>query len=69
MIADTYDAMTRDRVYRKAQSPEAARKEIMRCSGSQFDPQAVEAFLRLYPAWAERTLKERKLVKKQGQAA
>lgn len=69
MIADTYDAMTRDRVYRQAQSPEAARKEIMRCSGSQFDPQAVEAFLRLYPAWAERTIKERKQQKKQGQAA
>jgi HD-GYP domain-containing protein (c-di-GMP phosphodiesterase class II) len=69
MIADTYDAMTRDRVYRKAQPPEAARIEIMRCSGSQFDPKAVEAFLRIFPEWSARTAQERKEQKKQGQAA
>jgi putative nucleotidyltransferase with HDIG domain len=44
-IADTYDAMTSDRAYRKRQPPEAARQEIRRCAGTQFDPRCVEAFL------------------------
>lgn len=44
-VADTLDAITSDRPYRKSQSFEAARKEIERCSGSQFDKDVVEAFL------------------------
>jgi putative nucleotidyltransferase with HDIG domain len=44
-IADTFDAMTSDRPYRKALSVEAAREEIARCSGSQFDPRCADAFL------------------------
>jgi putative nucleotidyltransferase with HDIG domain len=44
-IADTLDAITCDRPYRKAQSLEAARAEIKRCSGTQFDPDIVEVFL------------------------
>jgi putative nucleotidyltransferase with HDIG domain len=44
-IADTYDAMTSDRPYRKALSPDAAREEIARCAGTQFDPGCAEAFL------------------------
>jgi response regulator RpfG family c-di-GMP phosphodiesterase len=44
-IADTYDAITSDRPYRKRQPPEAARAEITRCAGGQFDPRCVEAFL------------------------
>jgi putative nucleotidyltransferase with HDIG domain len=44
-IADTYDAITSDRPYRKRQAPEAARQEIERCSGTQFDPGCVQAFL------------------------
>ncbi len=44
-IADTYDAMTSDRPYRKALSADAARAEIARCAGSQFDPRCAEAFL------------------------
>jgi response regulator RpfG family c-di-GMP phosphodiesterase len=44
-IADTYDAITSDRPYRKRQSAEAAREEMRRCSGTQFDPRCVEAFL------------------------
>jgi putative nucleotidyltransferase with HDIG domain len=44
-IADTLDAMTCDRPYRRGTSFESAREEIRRCSGSQFDPKCVEAFL------------------------
>jgi hypothetical protein len=44
-LADTFDAMTSDRPYRKAQTPQAAREEIIRCSGTQFDPRCVQAFL------------------------
>jgi response regulator RpfG family c-di-GMP phosphodiesterase len=37
-VADTYDAMTSDRSYRRALPHEVAVAEIERCSGSQFDP-------------------------------
>ncbi|MDZ4383893.1 MAG: HD domain-containing phosphohydrolase, partial [Nitrospirota bacterium] len=46
-IADTYDAMTTDRPYRKALSDQDAREEITRCNGSQFDPAIVEAFFNI----------------------
>jgi cyclic di-GMP phosphodiesterase len=46
-IADTLDAMTSDRPYRAAQSFEAARREIERWSGRQFDPKIVEVFLEM----------------------
>lgn len=46
-VADALDAITTDRPYRKAFSFEVARKEILRCAGSQFDPMVVEAFLRI----------------------
>jgi putative nucleotidyltransferase with HDIG domain len=46
-VADTMDAITSDRPYRKAQGLEVARAEIERCSGTQFDPQVVEVFLRI----------------------
>jgi putative nucleotidyltransferase with HDIG domain len=48
MIADSFDAMTSDRVYRKAMASEEALAEILRNSGSQFDPAAVRAFLAVY---------------------
>jgi diguanylate cyclase (GGDEF)-like protein len=44
-VADAFDAMTQDRVYRKAMEPQLAMEEIQKNSGSQFDPQVVEAFL------------------------
>ena len=44
-IADTLDAMTSDRPYRRGVSYDEARAEIARCSGTQFDPACVEAFL------------------------
>jgi putative nucleotidyltransferase with HDIG domain len=43
-IADTLDAITSDRPYRAAQTFTAARKEIYRCTGTQFDPEVVEFF-------------------------
>jgi diguanylate cyclase (GGDEF)-like protein len=44
-IADAYDAMTSDRVYRKARPPEQAFAELRRCAGEQFDPAWVERFI------------------------
>ncbi len=46
-VADALDAITSDRPYRKARSFDAARQEILRCSGTQFDPTVVEAFLKI----------------------
>lgn len=43
-VADTLDAMTSDRPYRKSTTFEAARREITRCSGGQFDPEVVQVF-------------------------
>ncbi len=44
-VADTFDAITSDRPYRKARSDQAAFKELRRVSGAQLDPQCVDAFL------------------------
>ena len=44
-VIDTLDAMISDRPYRKAMSFDEAREEILRMAGSQFHPEAVEAFL------------------------
>ncbi|MGZ3589259.1 MAG: HD domain-containing phosphohydrolase [Thermodesulfobacteriota bacterium] len=46
-VADTFDAMTTNRPYRKAMEKEAAIKELERCSGRQFDERVVEAFIKL----------------------
>lgn len=44
-VGDSFDAMTSDRPYRRALLIDAAREEIRRCAGSQFDPNVVTAFL------------------------
>ncbi len=44
-VADAYDTMTSARSYKKAWAPEDARAELVACSGSQFDPDVVRAFL------------------------
>ncbi len=44
-VADTYDAMTSTRPYRKALSHKAAINELQRCSGTQFDGEVARAFL------------------------
>ncbi len=46
-IVDSYDAMTSDRPYRKAQSIETALEEIRRNAGTQFDPYIAELFIEL----------------------
>ena len=46
-VADTLDAISSDRPYRKARGFDAAREEILRCSGTQFDPAVVEVFLKI----------------------
>ncbi|NPV52665.1 MAG: HD-GYP domain-containing protein [Firmicutes bacterium] len=43
-VADSFDAMTSERIYRPAIPKEAAIVELKRCSGTQFDPQVVETF-------------------------
>jgi response regulator RpfG family c-di-GMP phosphodiesterase len=43
-VADTYDAMTSDRAYRRALPHEVAVGEIERCSGTQFDPEVAHDF-------------------------
>ena len=44
-VADAYEAMTADRPYRAAMSHAAAKDELLRCAGTQFDPEIVTAFL------------------------
>ena len=44
-VADTYDAMTSDRAYRRALSHDIAVSEIARCGGTQFDPDISHGFL------------------------
>lgn len=43
-VCDAYDAMTSERSYAKARTPEEAMAELRRCAGHQFDPATVDAF-------------------------
>lgn len=47
-VADTYDALTTNRPYRKAWEHERAVAEIIRCSNTQFDPKVIEAFAAVF---------------------
>jgi putative nucleotidyltransferase with HDIG domain len=54
-VADSFDAMVTDRPYRKGMPHWEAIEELEKCSGTQFDPQVVEAFKRVYAKdYAER---------------
>ncbi len=44
-LADTLDAITSNRPYRKADTIAQARKEVLRCAGTQFDPAIVDVFI------------------------
>ena len=46
-VADSYEVMTAMRPYRKPIGVSAARQELVRCSGAQFDPMVVRAFLNI----------------------
>ncbi|MFL5825478.1 MAG: diguanylate cyclase [Thermoleophilaceae bacterium] len=46
-VADAWEAMTSDRPYRRALTPEEARAELDACAGSQFDSEVVRAFVRV----------------------
>ncbi len=52
-VADAYDAMTSERPYRTALSHNFTLKEIVRCSGSQFDPGIVDIFLGIHDSFSE----------------
>lgn len=60
-VVDGYQALVSRRSYRDSMTPEAAREELTRAAGSQFDPQVVEAFLsalEAVPAAADEDLSE-----------
>jgi HD-GYP domain-containing protein (c-di-GMP phosphodiesterase class II) len=44
-VADTYDAMTSDRAYRRALPHDVALAELRRCAGTQFDATLVGVFI------------------------
>jgi HD-GYP domain-containing protein (c-di-GMP phosphodiesterase class II) len=46
-VADSYNAMTSDRPYRRAMSPDVAIKQLVNGRGSQFQAELVDAFLRV----------------------
>lgn len=55
-VADTFDAMTTTRSYRRAMTFDQAYEEIVKCAGTQFDPKVVTVFQKAYH---ERHLKEK----------
>jgi len=54
-VADSFDSMTSDRPYRPAPGMERAISELRRCSGTQFDPEVVEALLKVLQKEAQIT--------------
>ena len=46
-VVDAYDAMIEERVYKERMTSEAALKELIRCKGTQFDPDIVDAFVKI----------------------
>lgn len=59
-VADTFDAMTSTRSYRKALSNEIAKEEIKKCSGTQFDPKIAQVMINLLENKEEEILKIQK---------
>ncbi len=67
-VADAFDAMTSDRVYRAGMTYERAAAELDRFAGTQFDPQVVKAFHRVAPGeWEE--IRSRSLIKSEEDTA
>jgi HD-GYP domain-containing protein (c-di-GMP phosphodiesterase class II) len=63
-VADAFDAMTSDRPYRRGMSIAEAYQEIKSASGQQFDPQCVDAFIRIRPKIESMQGRESELRKK-----
>ena len=55
-VADAYEAMTADRVYRPGIGTKAARAELLRCAGTQFDPRVIAAFMAVLDAIDQRRI-------------
>ncbi len=53
LIADTFDAITTNRPYRKSRGNEFAYKELKQFSGRQFDEKLVEIFVKAHPQWGD----------------
>jgi putative nucleotidyltransferase with HDIG domain len=71
-VADAYEAMTSDRAYRPAMTPEAALLSLREMAGSQLDPRIVDTFERLWsqnPPWREKRLAERETTADEAVAA
>lgn len=52
-IADAFDAMTSSRSYRSALPAEEAYKRIIEGKGTQFDPDLIDVFKKVYPSWLD----------------
>jgi diguanylate cyclase (GGDEF)-like protein/putative nucleotidyltransferase with HDIG domain len=64
-IADAYDTITSERIYKKARTPAAAFEELERCAGSQFDPELVRLFIEAVQHLPQRTLEDSDIPAKQ----
>ncbi len=53
-VADTFDAMTSDRLYQKARDDEFVIKTLIQLAGTQYEPKAVQAFVIAHPKLARR---------------
>ena len=58
IVADTVEAMTSDRPYRKRLDLDAVMRELVKYSGSQFDPRCVDVMLRLLEGEGESFIKK-----------
>jgi len=56
-VADSFDAMTTDRPYRKALSEEEAKRELLSFSGRQFNPDLIDAFIKVFEDQSSRILR------------
>ena len=58
-VCDAFDAMTTDRPYKRAMPVDAALEEIMRCAGTQFDPECAKLLVEVVSNMGEEHLEEK----------